>query len=200
MSAGIEPWGEGDLPLLIKLNDPETTRFVGGPETPEKVAERQTGYEEPGSRQYKVVLKPGGEGIGWVGSWEHDWRDQPVWEIGWAVLPSFQGRGIATSATAQLIELMRADRQRRFVHAFPRVENTASNAICRKLGFVILGEVELEVFRTPGVFAMFNDWRYDLFPGRSASIKPPPITRRAGTARPRAPGDDRRGSAPDRAS
>jgi hypothetical protein len=50
---GIEPRGEGDLPLLVKLNDPEMTEHVGGPESPEKLAERQSRHEKADSRQYK---------------------------------------------------------------------------------------------------------------------------------------------------
>jgi hypothetical protein len=32
--AHLEPWSSGDLPLLEKLNDPEMTKHVGGPESP----------------------------------------------------------------------------------------------------------------------------------------------------------------------
>ena len=161
VDARIEPWGDGDLPLLVQLNDPEMTKLVGGPESPEKLADRQSRYEKADSRQYKVVVETGGEGIGWVGYWERIWLDQHVWEIGWAVLPSFQGRGIATAATAQLIDRARAEQQHRFVHAFPMVENAPSNAICRKLGFTLLGEIDFPARR--GGFVRCIDWRLDLF-------------------------------------
>ena len=157
----IEPWGEGDLPLLEKLNDPEMTKHVGGPESPEKLADRQSRYEMAESRQYRVVVETGGEGVGWVGYWETTWHDQPVWEIGWAVIPSVQGRGVAGSATAQLIEIARGEQLRQYVHAFPMVENAASNAICRKLGFTLLGEIDFPARR--GRFVRCNDWRLDLF-------------------------------------
>jgi RimJ/RimL family protein N-acetyltransferase len=161
VDVGIEPWGEGDLPLLVKLNDPEMTKHVGGPESPEKLAERQSRYEKADSRQFKVVVEAGGEGVGWVGYWETTCHDQPVWEIGWAVLPSLQGRGVASSATAQLIDRARAEQQHRFVHAIPLVENAASNAICRKLGFSLLGEIDFPARQ--GGFVRCNDWRFDLF-------------------------------------
>ena len=42
----IEPWAEGDLPLLEKmLGDPAMTEHLGGPEPLEKIAERQGRYE-----------------------------------------------------------------------------------------------------------------------------------------------------------
>jgi RimJ/RimL family protein N-acetyltransferase len=44
---------------------------------------------------------------------------------------------------------------------YPKVENTPSNAICRKLGFELLGEVDFPA-RRAGVVRC-NDWRFDLF-------------------------------------
>ena len=158
--ARIEPWGTEDLPLLMKLNEPEMTEHVGGPETPEKIVERQSRYEKEDSRQYKIVVEDGGEGVGWVGYWERTWHDQPVLEIGWAVLPGFQGRGIASSATGQLLDTAREEQQLRFVHAFPKIDNGPSNAICRKLGFTLLEEIDFPARQ--GGFVRCNDWRFDL--------------------------------------
>jgi len=158
--ARIESWGAGDLPLLIKLNEPEMTEHVGGPETPEKVVERQSRYEQEDSQQYKIVVGEGGEGGGWVGYWERSWHDQPVLEIGWAVLPSFQGRGLAGSATTQLLDKAREEQQLRFVHAFPKIDNAPSNAICHKLGFTLLEEIDFPARQ--GGFMRCNDWRFDL--------------------------------------
>ncbi len=110
----IEAWGQGDLPLLEGLlGDPAMTEYVGGPETPEKIAERQARYERPGSRQFKIIDEESGEGVGWVGCWEITSRDEQVYEMGWSVLPAFQGRGIARAATAQAIEKARAEQQLR---------------------------------------------------------------------------------------
>ena len=50
--------------------------------------------------------------------------------------------------------------ERRFVHAFPSVDNAPSNAVCRKTGFVLLGDYEFEY--PPGSFMRCNDWRLDL--------------------------------------
>jgi RimJ/RimL family protein N-acetyltransferase len=60
------------------------------------------------------------------------------------VVPEFQGRGIAVAATARAIELAKREDKHRFIHAFPNVDNAPSNAICRKLGFELLGAYELE--------------------------------------------------------
>ena len=165
----LEPWAGGDLPLLARLlGDPEMTKHLGGPESPEKLAERQQKYErlpETGAgRMFKVVDDETGEPVGSVGYWDKDWRDEQVYETGWSVLPEFQGRGIAVEATRQALALAAADGKHRYVHAFPSVENAPSNAICRKLGFELLGEHDFEYPAGTGNMLLCNDWRFDLTP------------------------------------
>jgi RimJ/RimL family protein N-acetyltransferase len=162
----IEPWGGGDLPLLERLmGDPAMTKHLGGPESPEKIAERQGRYERLADsgkgRMYRIVEADTGVAAGSVGYWEKEWRDDIVWETGWSVLPEFQGRGIASVATAQAVEAARSERTHRFLHAFPSVDNAPSNTICRKLGFTLLEELEFEY--PPGNPMRCNDWRLDLF-------------------------------------
>jgi RimJ/RimL family protein N-acetyltransferase len=163
-AARIEPWEDGDLPLLERLlGDAQMTEHLGGPESPEKIAERHAGYEQADSGQFKIVDIATGEAVGWVGYWERNWRGEHVYEIGWSVLPAFQGRGLAGSATAQAVEIARSERKHRFLHAYPSADNAPSNAICRKLGFTLLEECEFEY--PPGSFMQCNDWRLDLFAG-----------------------------------
>lgn len=161
----LELWGEDDLPLLEQLlADPEMTEHLGGPESTEKIAERQERYvkaaDSDTTRVFKVVDAATGEGVGCVVYWERTWRDQLVYEIGWSVLPAFQGRGIARRATALAIADARAGGRHRFVHAFPSVDNAPSNAICRKLGFTLLEDLDFEY--PPGNVMRCNDWRLDL--------------------------------------
>jgi RimJ/RimL family protein N-acetyltransferase len=134
------------------------TEHVGGPESAEKIAERQARYQVPGSRQYKIVVD--GEDAGWVGFWEREWLGEKVWETGWSVLPGFQGRGVASEATRKLIEIARTETTLRYVHAYPSVDNAPSNAICRKVGFELMGDYEFEYPK--GNVMRCNDWRYDL--------------------------------------
>lgn len=156
MRVRLEPWGPGDFELLERLvGDPAMMEHLGGPETPEKIRERQARYEGTDTA-FKVVDEESGEGVGWVGYWESD----NAWEIGWAVAPEHQGRGFATAGTAAALALARENGTHRFVHACPDVGNAASNAICRKLGFTLLREFDGEY--PPGHPRRFNDWRYDL--------------------------------------
>jgi RimJ/RimL family protein N-acetyltransferase/predicted nucleotidyltransferase len=161
----LEPWSKDDFQLLERLmGDPVMTEHLGGPVSPEKLRERQARYEkatDSRARMFKIVDEATGEPLGSVGYWEREWRDEQIYESGWSVLTEFQGRGIATAATAQAIELAREENKHRYLHAFPPPENGPSNAICRKLGFTLLGEVEFEF--PPGHVAASNDWRLDLW-------------------------------------
>lgn len=164
----LKPWGAEDLPLLQKLlGDAQMMIYLGGPESPETIENRQKRYvddersrDSSMSRSLKIIDSASGAGVGWVGYWKREWRDDLVYEIGWSVLPSFQGRGIAGAATAQAIDLASSATRYRFMHAFPSVRNLASNSICRKLGFILLGTVQFEY--PEGQFMRCNNWRLDL--------------------------------------
>ena len=159
----LVPWGGSDLPLLSRLmGDSRMTEHLGGPESPEQLRDRQNRYEhlDRGDRMFKVVDESSGAGAGSVGFWTTEWRDEQVHEVGWMVVPECQGRGIAVAAAAQAIELAKREDTHRFMHAFPNVDNASSNAICRKLGFALLGACELEFPKRH--FMTCNDWRLDL--------------------------------------
>lgn len=159
----LKAWASADLPLLERLmGDPLMTEHLGGPESPDKLRERQGRYErlEGGDRMFKIVELASGAGVGSVGFWTKDWREEQVYEVGWMVVPEFQGRGIAMAATEQAIQIARRDHKHRFMHAFPNVDNVPSNAICRKLGFALLEACEFEF--PPGHLMTCNDWRLEL--------------------------------------
>jgi RimJ/RimL family protein N-acetyltransferase len=143
------------------------TEHLGGPESPEKILERHERYQRlPGTgkgRMFKIVEAATGESVGSVGYWERESSEGHVYETGWSVVPALQGRGVATSATAQAIERARAERKHRFLYAYPSVDNAPSNAICRKLGFTLVNVSEYEYPRNSGNILRCNDWRLVLF-------------------------------------
>ena len=162
----IELWGQGDLPLLKKLlGDPAMTEHLGGPESDEQLIKRQARYERltesDKGRMFKIVHKVTGEAVGSVGYWDSTHHGENIYEMGWSVLPAFQGRGIAGAAVAQAIIIAQLDGKYRFLHAFPSIDNPPSNALCRKLGFTLVEECEFEYPK--GSFMQCNDWRLDLF-------------------------------------
>ena len=85
------------------------------------------------------------------------WRDTFMYETGWSVLAKYQGRGIASAGARLIVERARADGIRGILHAFPRVEHAASNAICRNAGFTFVGEMDFEY--PPGNPIRCNDWQ-----------------------------------------
>jgi RimJ/RimL family protein N-acetyltransferase len=160
----LRPWSEEDLPLLEKLmGDLDMMAHLGGPETPEQIRKRHQRYLQLPETDHMFVILWGqkSEVAGSIGYWEKNWRDQLVYEMGWFVLPEYQGQGIATKAGEAVIEHARREHRHHFMHAFPSVSNTASNAICRKLGFTLIEECQFEY--PPGNFMQCNDWRLDLF-------------------------------------
>ena len=156
-------WTKNDLQLMERLlGDSAMMEYVGGPETPEQIRKRLERYcSETETRMFVIVFKPENLGIGSIGYWEREWQGQMVWESGWRVLPEYQGKGIATRALELAMERARSEHKYRFVHAFPSIANAPSNAICKKMGFVLQDEVDFEY--PPGRFMRSNDWQLDLF-------------------------------------
>src|SRR5689334_22902563 len=103
------------------MGDPDMTKHLGGPETPEKIRERHQRYltDDPATGgMFVIVVGAARVAAGSIGYWEKEWQGQKVWETGWSVLPEFQGQGVASRAAAAVVERARADRKYRFIHAF----------------------------------------------------------------------------------
>jgi len=165
MDVILQPWSDEDLPLIQKLmSNPDVMEYLGGPESLEQIASRHQRYvhlsENGTDHMFKIVWGPDAEPVGKIGYWKKNWRDQVVYEMGWMVLPAYQGHGIATKAGQEVIRLARSENHFSVVHAFPSVLNLASNAICRKLGFSLLEECQFEY--PPGQMMTVNDWRLGL--------------------------------------
>jgi RimJ/RimL family protein N-acetyltransferase len=160
---GIRPWVDGDRRHLAALNTPEMTEHLGGPESPDQLRDRLARYlaaRGPSAWMFVVVDARTDERLGDVGYWEKTWHGQEVYETGWKVLPPHQGRGVATAALRLVVEHASIHCRRPALHAFPSVANAASNAICRKAGFQLLGAVDTEY--PPGQPLTVNDWRLPL--------------------------------------
>lgn len=151
---------DADLELALACElDPVAMRYLGGPREEEAIrkvhGKRLLVPTEGGI--WKTVLADG-DRVGTIGVWRSDY-DDPVWETGWMLLPSHHGHGIATRALAQLIELARAEGAYESLHAYPGRDNEASNALCRRAGFSLVGPWDGEY--AGGPFAG-NHWRIDL--------------------------------------
>lgn len=154
---------EADHALTRELeSNPEVMRELGGPHSLEAIAAtHKRRATELGDDDWwlKIVPEPGGDAAGTIGVWKSEHDGEEIHEVGWMVLPRFQGQGIASRALELLIERMREHGGFGAVHAFPAVTNGPSNALCRKFGFTNLGEVEVVY---AGRKATSNDWLLEL--------------------------------------
>ncbi|HEX2756432.1 MAG TPA: GNAT family N-acetyltransferase, partial [Candidatus Limnocylindrales bacterium] len=139
--------GTGDLPLLRRLlGEPALTADLGGPETADQIERRHECYlatNDPATGLLFAIVLPPGTAVASVGYWERDEDGETAWETGWFVLPEYQGRGIATAATPLAVEAAWTAIARP-VHAYPNLENVASNTIAQNAGLRLIGPWELE--------------------------------------------------------
>lgn len=143
----LRPIEIGDLPLYEAIHcDPRMMEHLGGPlprEGLEEKLRRDVATTATGETWVFVIVPEGGDApAGTVSVWEKDLEGEWITEIGWMVLPPFQGRGLATEAVRAVLEKARSESRWDAVHAFPPVSNAPSNAICRKMGFSKIGEGE----------------------------------------------------------
>lgn len=159
----VEP---GDGPAYVRMRcDPAMMAHLGGP-YPEERAEAQVGRDlalvASGAGLVRMILvdSPAPDTVaGTVTMWQHEVDGAPAAEIGWMVLPGHQGQGLARRAVSSVLDEARRDGRWSVVHAFPGVDNVASNRLCRRLGFTLVGErgtaFRDQLFRT-------NHWSLDL--------------------------------------
>jgi RimJ/RimL family protein N-acetyltransferase len=141
----LVPVTADDLWLTVALEtDPRVMAELGGAWSVEEAtathARRlQYGIEHE-SLWLKIVPDPATGPVGSLVMWDSEWEGKPITEAGWMVLLEHQGRGYASEGVRLLVERANAEGRWGDIHAFPGASNGASNAICRKLGFELVGE------------------------------------------------------------
>jgi RimJ/RimL family protein N-acetyltransferase len=160
-----------DLSLYQAIHlDPAMMEHLGGPVPARGLAEklrRDVASTESGqSWVFKIIPdEDAGTPAGTVCIWEHAWEGGSINEIGWMVLPPFQGRGLGGQAVRTVLRKARDESRWDVVHAFPPITNAASNAMCRKMRFSMVGECDFE-FRDR--MLRCNHWQLDLVAGGPA--------------------------------
>lgn len=160
----LRPWGDGDLAVLERSNTPEMTRFLGGPESAEALARRHARFlqlwRDGDARMFVVESSREAEPVGSIGYRTKRWQGEDVYETGWSIATAYQGRGLATQALAACVADAARQGDRRWLLAFPRTDNAASNALCQAAGFTLRGEEDFEYPK--GTAIRSNVWAYDL--------------------------------------
>jgi RimJ/RimL family protein N-acetyltransferase len=155
----------GDAGAYVRMRcDPVMMANLGGPLPSEGIEEkvaRDVAEVAAGTAWIKMIIPDQaapGPVAGSVVLWSHDDGGQPVSEIGWMVLPEFQGRGIGKTAVRALLQLARDEQRWGVVRAFPATANGPSNGICRSLGFRLAGEQDVPF---AGQILRTNHWVID---------------------------------------
>lgn len=155
----------GDLSLYEQIHcDPAMMEHLGGPLPREGLTEKLVldvaSTEADESWVLKIVPDPEtGVAAGTVCIWPCAWQGGTINEIGWMVLPAFQGRGLGSRAVRAVLDRARSESRWGVVHAFPPVANPRSNAMCRTFGFEHVGDGDHE-FRDR--ILRCNHWQLDL--------------------------------------
>lgn len=136
----------GDVEIYIRMRcDEEMMAELGGPLPREQVVARHAKDVAAGEDFWpRMIVTDEGETAGGVVLWSTEEDGVTVSEIGWAVLPEFQGKGLAKAAVRQLLDEAAADGCWGEIEANPQVTNGPSNGICRSMGFQLRGERKLE--------------------------------------------------------
>jgi RimJ/RimL family protein N-acetyltransferase len=152
-----------DFPLLQALNTPEMMTYLGGPESPEKLASRHEKYQrllqEGEARMFRIAADES-PAVGTIAWWRTQWHEQPVHEAGWSVATPFQRRGYAVQALELLLRDAADHGDAALLVATPHVDNAASNAVCLRAGFSFREEQDGEY--PPGNPVRCNVWTFDL--------------------------------------
>lgn len=127
------------------MGDEENSRHVGGPQ-PRATAWRgflamAGAWSIQGFGMFSVIEKSSGRWIGRVGPWfPEGW---PGTEVGWGLLRDSWGHGYATEASVMTIDWAFAQLGWTEVVHLIAPENSASQAVARRLGSELLGAAQL---------------------------------------------------------
>jgi len=146
----LRPWRGADIaPNTAMLSDPGTARFIaadGKPVTSELAGWRNAAVMSGhwmlhGVGMFVVEENTSGKFVGRVGPWfPPGW---PGFEVGWGIAREFRGKGYASEAARGAIDWSFATFElERIIHCIDR-ENTASQAVARRLGAEKQNEFDL---------------------------------------------------------
>jgi RimJ/RimL family protein N-acetyltransferase len=124
----------------------EIMRYLGGKTMNRAEAWRHLAYQIGhwtfrGYGYYAVEEKESGRLVGRVGFTNHPgW---PGFELGWTIIPEFQGRGFATEAAEMLLPYAFGVLDQPHVMSLIHPNNAPSRRVAEKLGEAIEGETEV---------------------------------------------------------
>jgi [ribosomal protein S5]-alanine N-acetyltransferase len=136
---GFGHWTLDDLPLANALwGDPQVTRLIGGPFSPEQVKARlarEIDTMQSASVQYwPMFWLADGEFVG-CGGLRRYMPESQILELGFHVLPAYWGKGVAVEAGLAVINFAFDERNAKALFAGHHPGNAASRRVLEKLDF-----------------------------------------------------------------
>ena len=150
---GFRSWTNEDLPLALALwGDPEVTARIGGPFPSDVVRARLTHeirtFEEWNIQYWPIFLLEEHRHVGCAGLRPYA-ANEAARELGFHLLPSFWGQGLATEASVAVLEYAFGALGLEAVVAGHHPSNDASRRVVGKLGFEYTGD---EFYAPSGIF------------------------------------------------
>jgi [ribosomal protein S5]-alanine N-acetyltransferase len=136
----VRPYRKSDLVALHGLYaDAENLRYWNALpdadiEQTRKALRWHIAYMPSHYAMWAIEEKKDGRLIGMINYHRRDRREKRV-DVGWLILPKFQGRGLMTEAACALVRHLFDDLDVHKVEALIRAENKPSIALARRLGF-----------------------------------------------------------------
>jgi RimJ/RimL family protein N-acetyltransferase len=145
----LRPFRGSDLPALHELyGDADNLRYWSVEASPNLARTRRMMHWHLAYRprhyalwaiEERAVKKSGGRGaIGMINYHRRDLREKRV-DVGWLMLPAYQGKGYAAEAGRALLKYLIDDLGIHKVEALIAPENKPSAALARRLGFRLEG-------------------------------------------------------------
>jgi RimJ/RimL family protein N-acetyltransferase len=159
----LRPYSDADLGLTVAIEaDAVVKRDLGGIVEAEE-AERihRDRLERMGNGELFYTIRVDGceEPIGIAAVFATPWEGATIYEAGIMLLPGTIGQGIGLETLGRLAERARAELGLERLDGFTAVTNIGGNTICRKLGWTLLGECDLDYEGRP---IRCNHWTLDL--------------------------------------
>lgn len=138
-----------DAPFILELlNTPKWIRFIGDRNVKDLAGSTEyiqtrmlPQMEECGFGNYVLVRKEDGAKMGTCGLFKRDGLDGV--DIGFAMLPAFEGKGYSSEAAIKLKQLAKTEFQLKKLSGITLPENEASRKLLEKLGLKLKGTVRL---------------------------------------------------------
>ena len=173
MAVRLTPFAEAHLPHIVELvDDPDTGRFTRIPVPPPPGFPRawldmyEMGRRDGTREAFAVVSESDGAFLG-VALAPVIETDERTVELGYVIMPSARGRGVATGALRLLTEWAFSELGAERAELLISVDNTASKLVAERSGYVREGVMRSTYFK--------NGQRIDaVLMSRIASDPPPP--------------------------